>query len=141
MSMLDLTQLIYLSSSDKLLSDKELHKILETARERNTQHNITGILLYNDGNFIQVIEGCSSDVKQLYQNISNDASHKGLIKLIEQHIEERDFPHWAMSFRDLSALGEKGFSSYMFDENIADDTQVVSEVKTLLMRFKKSHHL
>ncbi len=134
-----LIQLIYLSSSEHLLMDDELHHLLKLAREKNVQHQITGLLLYNEGNFIQVIEGEREEVTQLYRNICGDPMHKGLIKLIEQDIEQRDFPHWAMSFRDLSALGEKGFSNYMLDNDMSEHNTIVSEVTTLLMRFKRSY--
>ena len=52
-----LVQLIYVSSACRELSDEELEHILESSIRHNTQQGITGVLLYTNGRFMQVIEG------------------------------------------------------------------------------------
>jgi len=48
--------LIYVSTSVKLLNDEELLDILKVSRENNSGKDITGLLLYKGGNFMQVLE-------------------------------------------------------------------------------------
>ena len=42
--------------------------MLTEARERNQQLGVTGLLLYKDGDFIQLLEGDKATVKALFQD-------------------------------------------------------------------------
>ena len=53
--------LIYVSSAIKLMHDDELLLLLEKARENNSRLGITGMLLYKEGNFMQMLEGGKED--------------------------------------------------------------------------------
>lgn len=99
-----LYQIVYTSSATRPLSSDELAVILEEARARNEQLDVTGMLLYNDGNFLQVIEGQKATLFELYDMIRSDRRHTGVITLAEQSIEERSFEDWRMSFRRLDSL-------------------------------------
>lgn len=94
--------LIYISSSNGLLTKGQLDNILEGSRRNNAAMGITGMLLYYGGNIIQLLEGEEEKVKQLYQVIAQDERHKGIIKLLDGYSEERIFPDWSMGFRVLS---------------------------------------
>ncbi len=61
--------LVYVSSATKLFSEAELVELLRQARARNSHSGITGMLLYSNGNFIQVIEGEETIVLALHQNL------------------------------------------------------------------------
>lgn len=47
--------LIYTSSAVELFREDELVELLKTSRDNNRRRGITGMLLYNDGNFLQVL--------------------------------------------------------------------------------------
>ena len=49
--------LTYLSSAVDLWTGAELDELLRQAREHNEEAQITGLLLYAGGNFIQTLEG------------------------------------------------------------------------------------
>ncbi len=93
-----LSQLIYISSARFLLSDQELLELLCQARDFNAAHDISGILVYNDGVFIQVLEGHASTISNLYQRIQRDQRHHRCITLLHQHIAQRAFEGWVMGF-------------------------------------------
>lgn len=95
---------VYLSSSTGLLSEDELSIILDKSQKNNRASGITGILLYFNGNIIQVLEGPEETVKSLYQTISHDSRHSNLINLYSQPIEQRSFPDWTMGYKTLSAI-------------------------------------
>ena len=93
--------IVYVSSSVGMLSKDELVELLVRSREKNERLGITGMLLYKDGNFIQILEGPEEPVRELYRTIEADPRHRGIIRLLELHTERR-FPDWSMGFRDLN---------------------------------------
>jgi hypothetical protein len=48
---------IYASAASHLLTKAELQAMLQETRETNVQVGVTGMLLYKDGSFLQVLEG------------------------------------------------------------------------------------
>ena len=81
--MSDLIHIAYVSLSNKELDETELDELLMDIRKRNKQQNVTGLLLYNDGSFIQVIEGKSKMLIELYEKIKQDHKHENIVKLLE----------------------------------------------------------
>jgi hypothetical protein len=59
-----LVSLVYVSVARELMSDEDLKAILEVARRKNAERNITGMLLYRSGYFIQALEGEEADVER-----------------------------------------------------------------------------
>jgi hypothetical protein len=109
-------QLAYLSSTPTPLTDDAIREILEKSRRNNERDQITGLLVYHEGNVLQFLEGEREPVEKLYAQISRDPRHRGIIRLYERQIEERDFPEWNMGFRTLEtdALKElKGYSDVL----------------------------
>lgn len=122
------------------MGEQELQMLLEQSRERNLRQNVTGMLIYCDGNFFQVLEGAEKDVKEIYTSITRDKRNNGNIVLIESQISERNFPHWSMGFKSLSRCqlsAAPGFSQFMnremdFNEFAFNKDEVVD----LLYSFK-----
>ena len=50
-------QMIYTSAATKPISPKELQELLVISRRNNIRDGITGMLLFEDGTFLQVLEG------------------------------------------------------------------------------------
>ena len=69
-------QLIYLSSAKPELKQSDLDGIIEASRRNNPSIDITGLLIYADGIFIQVLEGPSEAVHTLYEKIRDDRRHE-----------------------------------------------------------------
>lgn len=108
--------IVYASSAVRLFSRKELVELLDYSREMNVENDITGLLLYRGGNFIQVIEGENDAVMQLYKNIKVDPRHKDVTLLSKDPINKRQFPDWRMGFRNLDQMTEaelEGFSDFL----------------------------
>jgi hypothetical protein len=95
-----------------LFSDQDLVALLQQCYEKNARLGITGMLLYKDGNFIQVLEGPEISVKQVYRSILNDQRHHGAIRLLEEGTERRRFPDWSMGFRNLRDADLKEVPAY-----------------------------
>lgn len=93
--------MLYASLPTKYLAQDGTEKdgivdILNVCRERNPQLGITGILLYGDHKFIQLLEGNAEAIDKLAQRIKNDNRHDYFVTLMDAPIEQRFFPTWAM---------------------------------------------
>ena len=134
-----LYRIIYLSSGLKDLTSSDVRELLLKAKENNREKNITGVLLYLDNNFIQVLEGEKEDIIKLYQKISIDYRHKNIIKVVEGTITSRQFDKWDMGFIEIDSDDLKILSEYKdFNfKNIFSKTDFIAE--TFLTTFLKSH--
>ena len=115
--------LIYVSTSVKLLNDEELLDILKASRENNSSKDVTGLLLYKGGNFMQVLEGPDEAVEALYEKIKTDPRHKDVNVLSREQVSARQFPAWEMAFQNLDnpeVKNQPGYSQFLQDEFIAD---------------------
>jgi len=115
---------VYVSSANRLMADEELMTLLEQSQNNNQQNKITGLLLYSEGNFIQVLEGPKSFVASLFPRICRDPRHHSVIKLLEFETERRNFPEWSMGFKRLqrSALDDiPGFTTVIERRHIQRD--------------------
>ncbi|MBF6057043.1 MULTISPECIES: BLUF domain-containing protein [Thiomicrorhabdus] len=98
----NLIHLIYISSSKQVLPQSEIDGILQSSRRNNGEMDVSGMLLYADNTFFQVLEGELSKVEALYDKISADPRHLRVMKLIQEPIEERDFADWTMGFSGMT---------------------------------------
>jgi hypothetical protein len=101
----DLYSLVYVSTAARMLSMEDISRLLEKAQQRNLDEGVTGVLLYSDGNFMQCIEGPAQGLARVYECIKFDSLHFGMIDLVREPIEVRDFPEWSMAFRVAGAMG------------------------------------
>lgn len=72
--------------------------LLAVAKSRNKDLGITGMLLYADGSFFQVLEGDEQVVDKLFARISQDDRHDHIVTIINEPIGERDFENWSMGY-------------------------------------------
>ena len=108
--------LVYVSAAVTWFSETELRALLTSARARNEAADITGMLLYKDGNFMQALEGPEPAVRGLYKRIEADRRHRGLVVLDCGTQEARQFARWNMAFHDISeGHGDmpSGYSRFM----------------------------
>ena len=98
-----LIQLIYVSAARKEFDVAELDRILESASRHNTPQDITGMLLYAAGSFMQVLEGEADAVDETYGRITADPRHHDIFLITREPNEQRNFAQWRMGFRRLGA--------------------------------------
>lgn len=102
---MDLIALVYVSMATRALSEEQLNHLLDRARTRNGKEGVTGVLLYSHGNFIQYLEGPAAGIEKVYSVIKTDSQHHGIIELMREAVESREFAHWSMAFRNIRAFG------------------------------------
>lgn len=105
-------RIVYQSTACQDIGSLALFKLLTEAQLRNSQLQITGHLLFLDGQFTQCFEGPPDKVELLWQSIQRDKRHENIELLVRHTAEERRFPEWTMAFSTYSSLyvhGMKGF--------------------------------
>ncbi len=85
--------------------ESEITRLLATARDRNQTLMITGMLLFNDGCFAQILEGEADDLDTLMHSIKGDARHGDVTVLQRGLIGTRAFPEWQMHYVSQAAPG------------------------------------
>lgn len=93
-------QLLYASSTARDTTEQQLDAILTIAQQNNRRLGVTGMLLYADGGFMQVLEGASEVLAPLYARIAADKRHWEA-RLILDRQAPRAFNNWSMGFRKL----------------------------------------
>lgn len=94
-----ISYLIFTSSAVSELDDQQLAALCQQSARNNQRRGITGHLIYDDGNFLSVLEGHPQKVQILFQTISKDRRHHGLIVIDEGLIAQRKFSNWSMRFQ------------------------------------------
>ncbi len=90
-----LMQLVYCSQPFGY-SLEILSAILISSRANNRKRDITGALICRSDIFLQLLEGPEQQVKSTYAAIQNDDRHINIYHLIDQNVDKRLFPAWAM---------------------------------------------
>lgn len=91
-----LSQLIYTSQAIPGLTHVALQDIAVTAARFNSLVGISGLLVFDEGCFLQVLEGDDAAIVPLYQHIKRDVRHLNVVKLIHEPINKRRFAKWGM---------------------------------------------
>ena len=89
-------RLVYFSNVSLDLNLPAIEGLVETAAARNRPLQISGALLYNGLNFLQVLEGPHQALTPLYLQIRKDPRHSGVVKLVHERISARSYPDWGM---------------------------------------------
>lgn len=93
---------VYVSTEAMHFRDQDLLRLLEQSRSKNLGLDITGLLLYKDGNFMQLLEGPPDAVRSVMVQIKTDPRHKRVQVMMDEEVPRREFSNWSMGFRKLS---------------------------------------
>ncbi len=89
-------QVVYASAATIGFTQKDLLKLLGLARERNTAAGISGMLLYHNKSFLQVLEGPRQHVDELFTRIQKDPRYKNCLVLLRTEIQKKEFENWSI---------------------------------------------
>ncbi len=134
--------LVYVSAAVKPFDEDALVELLRKSRSNNEREDVTGLLLYMDGKFMQALEGEQETVLALYRRIAMDDRHTKVTTLIKFAIPARSFPEWSMGFANIDKIeaeNRAGFSPFLlpsFEDRSYFDTP--HQAVRLLQRFKET---
>ncbi|MCZ8136200.1 MAG: BLUF domain-containing protein [Porphyrobacter sp.] len=86
--------LTYQSRAVSRPTENELDQLVSQARGRNRQLGVTGMLLYENGRFLQTLEGPPAGLKQVWSSICRDQRHREIEVLTEHMVSSRLFSDW-----------------------------------------------
>ncbi|HIB38566.1 BLUF domain-containing protein [Mesonia sp.] len=129
----------YVSNSSSDLSPKEIHELLSDCQSQNNKRNIKGLLLYSEGNFFQVIEGDTQEVKTLWTEIKQDERHKSIIKIFEEEIETPPFDGYLCDFISEDEKHPQHNLKRIFDQLKSLDEKPKNAAEEVLKLFLKCH--
>jgi hypothetical protein len=134
--------MVYVSSATHALDESKLADLLRVAQENNRRIDVTGLLLYKGGNFMQVLEGADQAVLDVYDKISRDPRHHGALPLLREQITERRFPNWSMSLKNVDHISTEDrikLSPFLSDDFVAAGYRLnpTNAIK-LLLSFRES---
>ncbi len=98
-----LSRLVYRSQAVEPFTPNTLDALLRRARLHNAEHRISGLLLYSEGQFLQVIEGPEPALNRLYGLIQADPRHYDVLTLSHEPVQTRAFPDWRMGYLPVEA--------------------------------------
>ncbi|MDZ4201777.1 MAG: ABC transporter substrate-binding protein [Gallionella sp.] len=135
--------LLYVSEASHPLNEQELEALHQISSDNNQPLSITGCLLYQDGCFMQMLEGKREAVLALMEQIGKDPRHRNPRIVMQGDAQRRVFLDWGMAFRDMShRKGEPDFAGWQkriinFME-LADDAHICY---TYITAFNNNGHL
>jgi hypothetical protein len=135
-----LMSLAYVSRASHFMTGAELLSLLAHSREFNQRHGVTGMLIYCDGSFFQVIEGSRKVLDRLYGNLLGDSRHQDLRRVLYQAISQREFADWRMAFKQFEtadAISVPGFSRLLSEPLEPHSESGASEVASMIHMFRK----
>lgn len=97
-----LYQLIYTSLAQRDFTADDLRRLLPRIRENNAKHGLTGVLLFDESEFFQVLEGPKNKVLSVFEHIANSRQHSCLVIQRQGPIPKRAFGDWSMGYASMS---------------------------------------
>ena len=95
-------QFVYISTASAAIGRPDVEAILEASQRNNPPRAITGFLIWNGRNFLQLIEGPQASLQSLMVTLARDPRHSGIVRIADVAITERAFAQWSMGQIDLA---------------------------------------
>lgn len=118
-------QLLYTSTAQPGLAQTDLDAILRAAQSNNSVVGVTGFLIFDGRNFVQLLEGAERDVQAVYRKIETDDRHASLEPLLQETKATRSLSNWAMAYTRLDREGHRQSGGTM-------DSSSAMELATML---------
>jgi hypothetical protein len=99
-----LHEIVYVSLASESMSSQQLQTLLAWCRHENEKSQVTGVLVYHQREFLQLLEGEADVVTTLFAKIEFDQRHQQVYKLWDGPICERSYAHWSMAFVDQAMI-------------------------------------
>lgn len=93
--------ILYVSKAIEDLSNETIADISKVSSVNNARDEISGALLYMEGQFLQVLEGEEKILMQTYQRIDADSRHSASNLLFYGPVESRSFKNWDMKYSSV----------------------------------------
>ena len=131
-------RLLYASRASAAFDPSDLDDILETARKRNADDGITGMLFFTATYFIQCLEGGRGPVNELYRDIVADPRHEHVVLMSYHEIDKRMFFNWRMAYIAPGEISEEMLVEHSVGSGF-DPSTIDQETSDKLLVFLAKH--
>ncbi|MDQ1082065.1 MULTISPECIES: BLUF domain-containing protein [Microbacterium] len=134
-----LVSVSYVSTAVDSFDDAALAELLAQSRASNSEHDLTGMLLYRRGRFFQVLEGPQDAVDELMAKIGRDPRHTDVRVLLTEQLDERRFSEWTMGYEPIgvpTTPAPEGFRDTFDDLESDDEDAGIRAVRELTVWFR-----
>lgn len=144
--MKSLISLIYASRSTECFHEHEIPDLLKHGRIANAKQELTGMLLYIAGSFLQVLEGQPEMVDTVFSKIRRDKRHTQLTLIARESIPERAFEGWTMMHKTLDPveagelIGERDYFTSPTWLTQLDVSRAKKLLSAASLRWQMEHH-
>lgn len=128
--------LIYVSTAEENVDYSEILNILTHSWKYNHNSYISGMLLYDDRHFMQIIQGPILTIDKLYARIENDSRHTNIKLIGEELLHERDCSGWGIGFYDKQEVADIFYDSLNIKHGEALYDVNYTDAKSLLLALK-----
>jgi hypothetical protein len=97
-------QLAYISRATEPFEEDELFQLIDHSQKNNKARGLSGMLVYNSGYFLQLLEGPAPTVEALMERIARDPRHVEIKRVFEKRGAQPIFGSWYMAYKNLSTL-------------------------------------
>lgn len=91
-------QILYRSIARQPHEQREILDILRKSQSNNQRKQISGLLIFRDGQYLQFLEGPDVAVNALFEVISQDPRHHDIEIIDQLNVESMVMPTWAMGY-------------------------------------------
>ncbi len=125
-------QLLYSSEASPELDETEVDELIERSKESNASKGISGLLIYVNRCFLQLLEGEEDKVRDLFDRIRSDPRHSEPFVYHEQNASQKAYGSWTTGYREptVCTLGEE----MPGPKQIARDIEALGQNKPLWIR-------
>lgn len=120
--------------------DKSINSVLEdisrVSRIKNLEKDISGLLFYHNGRFLQIIEANKNVLEELMSTLSADERHRNILRLVDEPIRKKSFSSWNMDSFNLDDHEQLDLAELKNITRVFKNT--MSTRSDLLSRFYKS---
>jgi len=131
--------LIYVSKAEDNVEYDEILDILTHSWKYNHNSYISGMLLYDNRHFMQIIQGPIMTIDKLYARIENDNRHTDIKLIGEELLNERDCSGWGIGFYDKQEAADMFYESFdighgeaLYDVNYEDAKSLLLVLKNII---------
>lgn len=100
-------RVVYVSDASRTIRRADVTQIVETSRRNNAETGLTGVLIYFEGRFFQVLEGPYGMLRASFGKIAKDRRHRNVAIIEHLPVSERAFPDWRMGYAEPAELPEE----------------------------------
>ncbi|MCZ8021133.1 MAG: BLUF domain-containing protein [Cytophagales bacterium] len=128
--------LVYISVAANALPEDELKAIMHKSVTNNQRDQLSGMLLYCGGKFMQVLEGQKENVMQTFERIMMDHRHKRIAVILEGQVEQRNFAGWNLGFKSMNTDELETLSGYRDIQDFFSETTITDSSHPALVFLK-----